>query len=238
MGHLRRRIIDGVTRFLPALLPASRQYYNETNNDRWIVEYIFPGKRNGYFLEAGAANGKECSSCYVLERELGWTGICVEPSDYFFDTLVINRPQSICERVCLSDRAGTVTYIEGSDDTVSPYLSGIKSNLETVKYQGKEVVQKGSAVEKPTVTLEELLDKYNAPKVIDFAAFDIEGSELDVLSVFPFDRYIFLALSLECDGSIRVPITELLTAQGYRPSKNPFNRDKLWEMYWLHESIC
>lgn len=37
MGHLRRRIIDGVTRFLPALLPASRQYYNETNNDRWIV---------------------------------------------------------------------------------------------------------------------------------------------------------------------------------------------------------
>jgi Methyltransferase FkbM domain len=238
MGYLRRRIIDGVTRFVPALLPASRQYYNETNNDRWIVEYIFPGKRNGYFLEAGAANGKEASSCYILERELGWTGICVEPSDYFFDTLVINRPQSICERVCLSDRAGTVTYIEGSDDTVSPYLSGIKSNLETVKYQGTEVVQKGRAVEKPAVTLGELLDKYNAPKVIDYAAFDIEGSELDVLSVFPFDRYTFLALSLECDGSIHVPITELLTAHGYRQSQNPFNRDKPWEMYWLHTSAC
>jgi hypothetical protein len=238
MGHLRRRIIDGVTRFLPALLPASRQYYNATNNDRWIVEYIFPGKRNGYFLEAGAANGKEASSCYILEQELGWTGICVEPSDYFFDTLVINRPQSICERVCLSDRAGTVTYIEGSDETVSPYLSGIKSNLETVKYQGNEVVQKGSAVEKPAVTLGALLDKYNAPKVIDYAAFDIEGSELDVLSVFPFDRYTFLALSLECDGSIREPITALLTAHGYRSSKNPFNRDKPWELYWLHESIC
>ena len=237
MGHLRRKIIDGVTRFVPALLPASRQYYNETNNDRWIVEYIFPGKRNGYFLEAGAANGKEASSCYILERELGWTGICVEPSDYFFDTLVINRPQSICERVCLSDRAGTVTYIEGSDDTVSPYLSGIKFNLETVKYQGKEVVQKGKAVEKPAVTLVELLDKYNAPKVIDYAAFDIEGSELDVLSVFPFERYRFLSLSLECDGSIRAPIAELLISKGYRTINNPFNRDKPWEMYWLHESI-
>jgi hypothetical protein len=238
MGYLRRRIIDGVTRFFPALLPASRQYYNETNNDRWILEYIFPGKRNGYFVEAGAANGKQGSSCYLLERELGWTGICVEPSDYFFDTLVVNRPHSICEPVCLSNRSGTAVYIEGSDETVSPYLSGIKSNLETVKYQGKDVVEKGRAVEKPTVTLAALLDKYHAPQVIDFAAFDIEGSELDVLSVFPFDRYQFLALSLECDGSIRAPISELLRSQGYRQSKNPFNRDKPWEIYWLHQSIC
>jgi FkbM family methyltransferase len=196
MEYLRRKIVDVLTRFLPALVPAQRQYYNETNNDRWIAEYIFPGKRDGYFLEAGAANGKECSSCYVLEQEFGWTGICVEPSDYFFDRLVSNRPNSICEQICLSNRAGNVTYIEGGDETVSPYLSGIKSNLETVKYQGREVVEKGRAVEKAAITLATLLEKYNAPKVIDYAAFDIEGSELDVLSVFPFDRYLFLALSL------------------------------------------
>lgn len=238
MGYWHRKMIDGLTRFAPTILPAQRQYYNETNNDRWIAEYIFPGKRDGYFLEAGAANGKAASSCYILEKEFGWTGICVEPNDYFFEQLVSNRPNSFCEQVCLSNKAGAVTYIEGSDDTVSPYLSGIKSNLETVKYQGKEVVQKGSAVEKKAVTLAELLDKYNAPKVIDFAAFDIEGSELDVLSVFPFDRFTFLALSLECDGSIRLPITLLLQSNGYRLSKNPFNRDKPWEMYWLHESIC
>jgi hypothetical protein len=238
MGHLHRKIINGLTRFAPALLPPQRQYYNETNNDRWIVEYIFPGKRNGYFLEAGAANGKECSSCYVLEREFGWTGICVEPSDYFFETLVANRPNSICDRVCLSDRPGTVIYIEGSDETISPYLSGIKSNLETVKSQGKEVVQKGKAVEKTAITLATLLDKHHAPQVIDYAAFDIEGSELAVLAVFPFDRYLFLALSLECDNSIRVPIAQLLASKGYRMINNPFNRDKPWELYWLHESIC
>ncbi len=55
------------------------QYYNEPKNDRWIVECVFPGKQNGYFLEAGAANGIWGSSCYVLEQELNWTGICVEP---------------------------------------------------------------------------------------------------------------------------------------------------------------
>jgi FkbM family methyltransferase len=237
MKVLNRQIIAGIARFAPALIPPQRQYYNETNNDRWIVEYIFPGKRGGYFLEIGAANGKVASSCYVLEKEFDWTGICVEPSDYFFEQLVVNRPNSICEQICLSDKPGTVIFIEGSDDTVSPYLSGIKSNLEEVKYQGKEVVQKGREVEKEAITLEALLKKYHAPQVIDYAAFDIEGSELDVLKVFPFDEYQFLALSLECDRSIRLPISQLLKSHGYRQINNLFNRDKPWEMYWLNQSI-
>ncbi|MDK2409332.1 FkbM family methyltransferase [Aphanizomenon sp. PH219] len=237
MGYLRRKMIEGLTRFVPTILPAQRQYYNETNNDRWIAEYVFPNKQDGYFLEVGAANGREVSSCYVLEKEFGWKGICVEPSDYFFEQLVRNRPNSICEQVCLSNQVGTVTFIEGSDETVSPYLSGIKSNLETVKYQGKEVVAKGKEVKKEAVTLEVLLKKYHAPQVIDYAAFDIEGSELDVLEVFPFESYVFLALSLECDRSIRLPISQLLESNGYQRAKNPFNRDKPWEMYWLHQSV-
>jgi hypothetical protein len=84
MNILNRKIIAGLARFAPALIPPQRQYYNETNNDRWIAEYIFPGKRDGYFLEAGAANGKAASSCYVLEQEFGWTGICVEQVQLFF----------------------------------------------------------------------------------------------------------------------------------------------------------
>lgn len=237
MGYLRRRAIDGLTRFVPSLMPPKHKYYNETKNDRWIIEYVFPNCREGYFLEVGAANGKASSSCYLLEQELGWTGICVEPNDYFFKQLVLNRPNSICEHVCLSNCCEKVIFIEGSEDTVNPYLSGIKKNLEAVKYQGKAVVQQGRAVEKDAVTLEVLLKRHQAPQIIDYAAFDIEGSELEVLEVFPFSEYTFLSLSLECDGSILTPITQLLTANGYRQIKNPFNRDKPWEIYWLHQTI-
>lgn len=230
-------MINVLAKYVPATIPPQMQYYNETNNDRWIIEYVFPTKQQGYFLEVGAANGKEVSSCYILEKKFGWTGICVEPNDYFFEQLIGNRPNSICEKTCLSNKIGKVIYIEGSEDSVSPYLSGIKFNLEQVKFQGKEVIQKGKEVEKEATTLEALLKKYNAPKVIDYAAFDIEGSELDVLEVFPFNEYTFLALSLECDSSIRSPITQLLSANRYRQVKNPFNRDKPWEMYWLHQSV-
>lgn len=213
----------------------ARAYYNDTRNDQWIAEQIFPGKRNGYFVEAGAANGREASSCYILEKEFGWTGICVEPNDTFFDQLVLNRPASICERVCLARHSGKVSYVEGTATTVNPYLGGITANLELIKYGGRDVIRKGKQVEKEAITLEELLARHAAPSSIDYGAFDIEGSELEVLEGFPFDRYTFRALSLECDANIWEPVSRLLGSNGYREVSNPFNRDQPWERYWLHE---
>jgi hypothetical protein len=223
------------------------QYYNECKNDRWIVECVFPGKQNGYFLEAGAANGIWGSSCYVLEKELNWTGICVEPNENFYQQLVTNRPNSICEQICLHYQTGEVTYIEGGDDSISPYLGGIKVSLErmasnpqagqSVIDRTKEVLTKGKSVTRNSMTLEELLDKQNAPPVIDYAAFDIEGSELNVLSVFPLEKYRFLALSLELGTVAHQLVKELLTPHGYREVQNPFNQNMPWERYYLHQTI-
>ncbi|NJM48292.1 MAG: FkbM family methyltransferase, partial [Alkalinema sp. RU_4_3] len=72
----------------PAAFAPQYEYHNETRNDRWIVEYMFPGKRSGYFIEAGATNGISGSSCYVLETELDWRGLCIEPNPEFFANLV------------------------------------------------------------------------------------------------------------------------------------------------------
>ncbi len=214
------------------------EYYNETSNDRWILEDIFPGKRNGYFVEAGAANGKGASSCYLLETKLGWTGICVEPNDFFYKGLVKNRPNSHCENVCLSDVPGTVVFV-GSDreNEALPYLSGIKGNLEEYKSGTEEILRLGTEVEKPAVTLVSLLEKHRAPNIIDYGAFDIEGSELVVLRDFPFDRYRFLALSLECDEAIWQVLFPILERYGYREVKNSFNTNMPWEKYCLHASL-
>ncbi|HEY9809667.1 MAG TPA: tetratricopeptide repeat protein [Halomicronema sp.] len=219
-------------------IPPKTTYYNtSTLNDRWIVEYVFPGKRKGYFFEAGAANGQNASSCFVLEKELDWTGICVEPNSYFFQELIVNRPNSICENICLAKHTGTVNYMEGSPNTISPYLGGIKENLEQFKHNGSTVVQLAQEVQKQALTMEAVLKKHQAPKIIDYAAFDIEGSELPVLEVFPFDEYLILALSIETGGVPWSKIYELLLAKGYVEVKNPFNSDKPYEKYVLHHSI-
>jgi|WetSurMetagenome_2_1015567.scaffolds.fasta_scaffold103356_2 hypothetical protein len=231
LRRCRKRLMDIVR-------PPLFEYRNETLNDRWIVEHVFPGKKNGFFLEAGAAGGIDASCTYVLEKEFGWTGICVEPNTEFFSQLLVNRPNSLCEKVCLAKKNGKVWYIEGGADTVNPYLGGIKANLETFKAGGHDVIRCGKAIEQDCMTLEQVLGKHHAPRVIDYAAFDIEGSELEVLSTFPFDRYTFLALSLECDWSMWSDITHLLAANGYEEVRNPFNVEMPWERYWLHKSIA
>jgi hypothetical protein len=216
----------------PRLLKPRFEYHNETDNDRWIAECIFPGKHNGYFLEAGASNGQVGSSCYVLEKHLGWTGICVEPHDDFFSQLVPTRPNSIHENVCLAGNARMVSFIEGTGDPSLPYYSGIHEKLMR-KAWVPEAIKSGRIIAKQAVPLADLLEQHGAPPVIDYGAFDIEGSELEVLAEFPFSRYSFRALSLEWDCSID-PLYAVLTAAGYREVRNPFNRTRPWERYFLH----
>src|SRR5579863_6165083 len=92
---------------------AQRLYLNDAKNDLWIRECVFPGLREGYFIEAGAGDGFNDSSCYILERELGWRGLCVEPNDTLFAQLKKCRPRSIHENVCLTATSGLVRFIAG-----------------------------------------------------------------------------------------------------------------------------
>jgi hypothetical protein len=120
----------------------------------------------------------------------------------FFRELVHNRPNSIHENVCLAGKAGMVSFVQGAGEPSRPdYCSGIRENLLT-KTGGSDIVESGKTVQKAAFPLAEVLDKHGAPAVIDYGAFDIEGSELEVLEPFPFSRYTFRAMSLECDASV------------------------------------
>jgi len=225
---LKSLTVDGVQRI----------YTSECANDLWVREVVFPGKRNGYFVEAGAGDGIAFSSCYLLERQLGWTGICVEPHDWFFAKLQQNRPNSIHANVCLARTNGVAEYVMApiGIDT-SPYLSGVREALVRYKYRGAEVAASGVTVAKEASTLVDLLRRHNAPHEIEYGAFDIEGSEFEALGDFPFDEYRFLALSCEVDGTIAPQLSDLLAANGYVETENPYKRDHPWERYWLHRSV-
>ena len=210
------------------------EYTNkDTKNDRWIVEHIFPHEYDKYFVEAGACNGIEASSCYVLEKHFQWTGICIEPNHNYFQKLVKNRNNSVCENSCLSNSNGTVTYLQGDYPQVHPMLGGIKSNLIRYRNDSQEIINKGKEIEIRSITLYDLLKKHNAPKVIHYLAMDIEGSELPVLEVFPFEEYQILAISIEGQQC-----NELLFSKGYINIENPFNTDKKYEQYFIHPSIA
>ena len=63
-----------------------------------------------------------------------------------------------------------------------------------------------------TTTLAAILDRFKAPKVIDYLSLDVEGAETQVMSVFPFDQYHIKVINVERP---KPELHNILIRQGY-----------------------
>ena len=61
-----------------------------------------------------------------------------------------------------------------------------------------------------------ILDKYNAPEIIDYLSIDTEGSEFEILKNFDFGKYKFNVITCEHNFTpVREKIFKLLSENGY-----------------------
>jgi hypothetical protein len=189
---------------------------SQYGQDRFVIEWL-RGMRHGYFLDTGAAEGIDASNTYVLERELGWRGLCVEPNERAFRQLVQNR-RVTCENVCLYSRVADLPFLEAGHlgGLVDEFATGQLDFVVATKRLALRADGLPAFVTKRTETLRSLLDRVGAPRVIDYWSLDTEGSELALLESFPFDRYQFNVLTVEHNGlPVREPIRALLEARGF-----------------------
>jgi len=193
---------------------SDQHYRSQIGQDKWVIEDVFHEKRNGFFLDVGALDGVLLSNTYVLEKDYGWNGICIEASSAFA-RLKMNR-RCICENTCIADTEKTVHFTEkGWDSGISTEASPASRPMRTE-------------------TLAAVLERHAAPHVIDYCSIDIEGGEYDALRVFPFHTYSFLCLTVEQkEREIREALQRLLTSNGYVLSLSPGIED-----WYLHESIA
>jgi hypothetical protein len=63
-----------------------------------------------------------------------------------------------------------------------------------------------------TVPLLEVLQRHNAPRVIDYLSLDVEGAESYIMSAFPFANYSFKVMTVERP---KPDLQDLLIANGY-----------------------
>ena len=190
-------------------------YFHDLFNDIFVDE-LFNGKENGYFVEIGALDGIMNSTTFFFEKFRNWDGIVVEPhpgwyttcdtdcqEDHLFDYFTqvcragkhhisIRSNRKNVSRKAISDVNGTQKFI----CTLDPAFSGIKN--ESKQDPGNLALDK--EVEVQTCTLTQLLDEYNAPKIIDYISLDVEGVELKILKKFFADnKYTVKVISLEND---------------------------------------
>lgn len=165
-------------------------------------------KRNGYFVEFGATDGVKLSNTYLLEKKFDWTGILSEPCKMWHSDLMKNRNCEI-ETLCIWSESNSILKFS---ETVKPELSTISSMLHSDHHNRSD----STFYNVQTISLSDLLDKYNAPKSIDYLSIDTEGSEYEILRTFDFKKFEIKIITVEHNyTSNREKIFKLLIQNGY-----------------------
>ena len=56
-----------------------------------VADQLLGGLENGFFIEAGAAEGVKLSNSLFFEMKRNWRGLLVEPSPNYFERLLQKR---------------------------------------------------------------------------------------------------------------------------------------------------
>lgn len=167
-------------------------------------------KKNGFFVEFGATDGFKFSNSHLLEKRFNWNGIVAEPAKHWHEDLKANRNCYI-ETDCVWIDSKTVLNF---NETEHKPLSTINDFSNSDRHKKRRTNGKNYDVN--SISLLDLLVKYNAPKNIDYLSIDTEGSEYDILSHFDFSKYTFKVITCEHNYTKnRDKIYELLKGQGY-----------------------
>lgn len=156
------------------------EYKSQIGQDKWVVEEVFKGMTNGFFVDIGAGDGVCISNTYVLEKEYQWDGICVEANLATFEMLKSNRKCAVDNSFVLDDRAEIEFREYNGNFPHWEYFSSMYPCPSREKMAGdKTVVRKV----KP-ITLGQLLQRHNPSNVIHYMSIDVEGAEFEILNHF------------------------------------------------------
>jgi hypothetical protein len=180
-----------------------QRFYSQMGQDKWIIGKVFPGVRNGFFVDIGSGDAEDDSNSKALEL-LGWKGICVDP-------LPPNWYRRRCTlyRVPVYSKKGEIVRFRDAG-----HLGGIDEHIDRYR----KVVDGLPVVEFTTTTIADILENAQAPPFIHYVSLDIEGAEYEALKAFPFSKHTVGAFTIEhnYEEPKRTQIRELLARHGYR----------------------
>jgi FkbM family methyltransferase len=166
------------------LVNSDRKYYFEPH-DRWVNDMIVKNKTNGVFLDAGILCPRTCSYSYYFEKELCWTGMCIDARSHVYNATVKTRTCKAYYGALCEHDGRELFWAVDSNQGSGPGYSGLESSL-TLSHRLKieEYVRKGLWTLKKIPVLCHTIDKIaarNDVSVIDLLTLDVEGAELRIL---------------------------------------------------------
>jgi FkbM family methyltransferase len=196
-------------RFIASIVAHGENSVSQIFQDLWVL-FETASKSNGFFVEFGATDGRTISNTYILETRFGWNGILAEPAPIWHERLHNNRKCHLSEK-CVWKASGELLAFNVIADTG---YSTVAAFAEADLHSDARQVAKEINVE--TITLDDLLDSFNAPEIIDFMSIDTEGSELEILRSFEFSKRKVRLICVEHNGTANEALLdELLVRNGF-----------------------
>jgi hypothetical protein len=238
-------------------------FYSQIMQDKILVHLLntsylnnLNASFNGFFVEAGAFDGESWSNTLHLERFKNWTGLLIEPSLENYKLLKSKNRNAYSINSCISKGSSSVnsSYIEAGpfgitanvssettvntpDRSLSTYIYNVVCHplakiLDSLFEQFPHLKIRNSHI-RPMEKLNTDKEKF----VIDYMSLDIEGNEKEILESFPWNKYKFNFLNIECNkrANLCAKIKQLMLTFGYRETII----DDVWyqDLYLAHESI-
>lgn len=175
-----------------------RKFYSQFDQDRFIYENFFKDKYHGVFVDVGANDGIFLSNTYFFEKQLKWTGMCIEPHPITFKKLKKNR-KCLCIEGCIAENTtkssflqinGPINALSGMVDRYNPkHLTLIESGI--CKEGGNTQI-----IEVQCYNLSDLLKQHHISH-INYLNIDTEGGELKILQSIDFNTVTIDVIGIE-----------------------------------------
>lgn len=180
----------------------SLSYQSQYKQDQRILT-LLNEKKGGFFLDIGSSDPVSLSNTHVLEKELGWSGLCVDPRKGLVDKFREHRACSF-ENSAVYTHTGMVSFSD----------LGAHGGVNDSEVTDKVTLDQTKIYDVSCITFADLFEKHKIPNLIHYMSLDVEGAELLLLENFPFSQKKVLTMSVEHNNHLgdkqRVKATKIL----------------------------
>ena len=173
--------------------------FSQIGQDKFLNDNIFKNFKDGFFVDIGAHDGILFSNTYFFEKNLNWTGICIEANPIVYNHLQENRKNSINLNIAIDNKDSECTFLVNHGYT--EMLSGIKEyydnrHLERIKREQEQYGGYSEEIKIETLKLQSVFNKHNISHV-HYLSIDIEGGEKECIESIDFNNIFIDIINFE-----------------------------------------
>lgn len=177
-----------------------KHFYTFVLNKEFLVNFIikiryFLNKKNFFFIQIGAHDGKTLDPINKYILKYRWKGILVEPVDYLFERLKMNYSgfdELIFENVAIYEKEGFNQFYKIKNTKSKQnilWLDMISSFKKNVILRHKKFIPKLQSYLSKTkvrcIRFHSLIEKYHVSQ-IDLLVIDTEGYDFSIIKSINF----------------------------------------------------